>query len=103
MELGTVNWKLESGNWEQDTDGDGTTINVISYSITSSIKIKLNDMRRWDIKAMRCVALRCDVMPSHATSSDLTPLPRLRRPLALPLPLGKAYNFKLSSLKAFPL
>lgn len=38
-----------------DAEGVAKAINVISYSITSSIKIKLNDMR-WHIKAKRHAA-----------------------------------------------
>jgi len=73
-------WGLENGNRTWQTTEQ--TINVISYSITSSIKIKLNDMRRWDIKAMRCESMSC-----QAPRSD--PFATPPRDPRLPFPRGK--------------
>lgn len=89
-------------------------INVISYSITSSIKIKLNDMR-WHIKATRHAAwmhtgYRTLPSPLFAAIGSLTlqasPL-ILSQCMEAHLRVCAAYNLKSPSdlagaLKAFP-
>lgn len=97
-----------------DAEGVAKAINVISYSITSSIKIKLNDMR-WHIKATRHAAwmhtgYRTLPSPLFSAIGSLTlqasPL-ILSQCMEAHLRVCAAYNLKSPSdlagaLKAFP-
>lgn len=91
-----------------DAEGVAKAINVISYSITSSIKIKLNDMR-WHIKATRHAAWMHTgyrTLPIGSLTHQASPL-ILSQCMEALLRVCAAYNLKSPSdlagaLKAFP-
>lgn len=91
-----------------DAEGVAKAINVISYSITSSIKIKLNDMR-WHIKAKRHAAWMHTgyrTLPIGSLTLQASPL-ILSQCMEALLRVCAAYNLKSPSdlagaLKAFP-
>lgn len=90
-----------------DAEGVAKAINVISYSITSSIKIKLNDMR-WHIKAKRHAAWMHTgyrTLPIGSLTLQASPL-ILSQCMEALLRVCAAYNLKSPSdlagaLKAF--